>query len=193
MCTLKGTRDCNKAGSGKVKVSYSPGKLLLIFSPLKQKENCGYTTQCSPLATHWVTTVSCKVPLITPVWVCLFILDWSAAGFTLKNWLLSISGLNKAIDFSKDRLYLTGLGLRLLLRRPILNLCIFPVLKGHLDEKEHQTASFMWWDKKKKDEFCNKAIQIHFSNFSLVSTELSDGSNLPHPHPSAKICKKERE
>lgn len=90
--------------------------------------------------------------------------------------------------FSKDRLYLTGLGLRLLLRRPILNLCIFLVLKGHLDEKEHQTASFMWWDKKKDYEFCNKAIQINFSNFSLVSTELSHGSN--SPHPSAKICKK---
>lgn len=48
--------------------------------------------------------------------------------------------------------------------------------------------------KKKDYEFCNKAIQINFSNFSLVSTELSDGSNSPHPHPSPKICKKrERE
>lgn len=42
--------------------------------------------------------------------------------------------------------------------------------------------------KKKDYEFCNKAIQINFSNFSLVSTELSHGSN--SPHPSAKICKK---
>lgn len=60
------------------------------------------TTQCSPLASHWVTTVSCKVPLITPTWVFLLIEDWPAAGFPLKRRLQAISGLNTAINLPRS-------------------------------------------------------------------------------------------
>lgn len=97
---------------------------------------------------------------------------------------------------SKDRLYLTGLGLKLLLRRPVSNLCISPALKGHLDEKEHQTAFFMWEDKKKQKKTRLCVLQYtspnaFFPKFILISTKLSDPSYpvTPVTYPSAKICK----